>query len=256
MDTAKRTQILETPNVILNPYRYAATGGGIANPDDIAGLVAWYDPSDSSTVFTTSSGSTNCSDGNNCGRIEDKKGTNHARSSTNLPIWRSSGLNGIGCLDFDGTNDAFVLDSALTETDYTCFMVLTRAASGRQAIGFGAASFYIFTWFTDNKIYSSTRAFGAMASASAYTGTGDHVLTIKDDNAGNGEMWLNGTSVASSSSITTGAMSMTNLGSRGSAYHRDEMGEVFIYDSALSTTDINSVHSYLSSKWGMTIATI
>lgn len=40
MDTAGRPQILETPNVIINPYRHAAAGA-LANIK--TGLIAWYD---------------------------------------------------------------------------------------------------------------------------------------------------------------------------------------------------------------------
>ena len=67
---------------------------------------AWYDPSDSSTVWQDAAGTTPATVGDPVGRIDDKSGNgNHATQTTSAarPVLQSSG--GLYYLDFDGVDD-------------------------------------------------------------------------------------------------------------------------------------------------------
>lgn len=226
------------------------------SPDSITGLVLWLDPSDASTLYDANTGGSTPSDGGAVGRIEDKSSSaNHARQATagDRPLYRATGLNSLGCLDFI-SSDFFNLDSALSPSSYTVFAVVTRAATGRISLPVGSSGgFYPALWFTDNKLYQAPRTFSFFNSSAANTSTGDHVITVDDDGSGNGEIWLDGTSVATGS-VSTGAVSWGYVGRRGSNYHQDELGEVLVYNSRLSVSDRGQVHDYLEAKWGVTIA--
>lgn len=237
-------------------HRRKAFRGGGFSPSDVSGLILWYDPSDSTTVFDASTGGSTPSDGGAVGRIEDKSGSgNHARQSTAgaRPLYRTGGLNSLGCLDFI-SSDFMNLDSAITPSSYTVFAIVTRPSAGTKSLPIGnSSSFYPIFWFTDNKLYQTPRSFSFINLSAANTSTGDHCLTVDDDGAGNGEIWLDGTSVATGS-VSTGATSYGYLGRRGGDYHANELGEVIVYNSNISDVDRGSVHAYLSAKWGMTIS--
>lgn len=77
-------------------------------PQDVSGLVAWYDPSDLSSMFQDSAMTTPVTANNDpVGAIRDKSGNgNHLLQATaaNRPLYKTSG--GLSWLEFDGTNDS------------------------------------------------------------------------------------------------------------------------------------------------------
>ena len=88
---------------------------GVANPDAVIEALfanseqgAWYDPSDLSTMFQDSAGTTPVTaDGQPVGLILDKSGrNNHASQATaaKRPLYKTSG--GLHWLQFDGVDDA------------------------------------------------------------------------------------------------------------------------------------------------------
>lgn len=90
----------------------AQSGGGVpSEPGDYSPL-AWFDPSDSSTVWQDTSATTPAGDGDPVARIDDKSGNGrHATQSNSSyrPILRQSGS--AWYLDFDGTNDHLQIGS-------------------------------------------------------------------------------------------------------------------------------------------------
>ncbi|MBP9803911.1 MAG: hypothetical protein KBE22_03250 [Candidatus Accumulibacter sp.] len=101
--------------------------GGTADPDAVIEALfasgeqgAWYDPSDLSTMFQDSAGTTPVTaDGQPVGLILDKSGRgNHASQATaaKRPLYKTSG--GLHWLQFDGVDDALATASIdFTSTD-------------------------------------------------------------------------------------------------------------------------------------------
>lgn len=86
-----------------------ASGGAVFSPADLFSngeVGAWYDPSDISTMFTDTAGTTPANVGDPVARINDKSGNGfHATQSTAAarPILRQVGS--LYYLDFDGVDD-------------------------------------------------------------------------------------------------------------------------------------------------------
>jgi len=85
----------------------------LTSPTNLAGLQLWLDASDASTLFdATTGGSLVAADGT-VKRWEDKSGNaRHATESTNGPTRKTSVQNGLGTLDFDGTNATLQIPSS------------------------------------------------------------------------------------------------------------------------------------------------
>jgi hypothetical protein len=112
----------------------------------IAGLQAWYDASDASTLFdATSGGSLVAADGG-VARWEDKSGNGrHATQSTSgsRPLRKTGIKNGLPVLRFDGSNDSMSIPSSAAtfkflhggSTGYSIFAVVgVRAINTRERI--------------------------------------------------------------------------------------------------------------------------
>ncbi len=85
----------------------------MADPTSLSSLLAWFDPSDLSTLCQTSGGTAgDVGIGDPVGRIEDKSGNGyHATSSGSArPLLQQDGA-GNYYLDFDGTDDSLITSS-------------------------------------------------------------------------------------------------------------------------------------------------
>lgn len=98
------------------------------DPSVITGLSEWYQ-ADSTTLFTTQSGSTNVSNTDGALRWESKVGESWKYASVgapNAPAWQSNCVNGKGCLNWDTGPDYYTLNSATQLAsslgDYTVFI--------------------------------------------------------------------------------------------------------------------------------------
>lgn len=96
----------------------------------------WYDPSDLSTLFQDTAGTTPVTAaGQSVGRILDKSGRgNHATQSTSLsrPTYQVDG-NGRGYLNFDGSDDSLVTGTITPGTDKAQVFAGLRKASNAAA---------------------------------------------------------------------------------------------------------------------------
>jgi hypothetical protein len=267
-------------------------------PARIPGLQLWLDAGDSWTLFdATSGGSTTAANGI-VKRWEDKSGyARHATESTNGPTRKTAVQNGIGTLDFDGTNDTLQIANSQSVFAFlhkssraTMFIVYrptytlggdefhtildTGANSGlapgitlafnnnspnsqmidwrvagadggivRRRIDGGAPnnSFSLQSIVTDNaNATSESRALlyrnGGSNSGTNVTGGPFDGGTVSTGNAGR-NFTMSGTGTA------TGASS--------AAFFNGDIGEIIIYNSALSDADRGLVESYLASRWGI-----
>ena len=129
-----------------------ARGGAAWSPAALASLVAWFDPSDLSTMFQDAAGTTPVTAaGQPVGLILDKSGNGHHASqttSTARPLFQIDG-SGHGHLVFDGADDYLSTAAIdLTGTDkVTQFLGLQNAAiSGAMVysdFGLGATGSFV-----------------------------------------------------------------------------------------------------------------
>jgi len=258
-------------------------------PASIAGLQAWFDASDASTLFdATSGGSLVAADGA-VARWQDKSGNaRHMTQATSgsRPLRKASVQGGKDVLRLDGVNDSLTIPSStatfnfLHGADSTVFIVLSRPTDGYAPI-----------LHTHNGGTGTTGISFDCVNGSA---TSDKlVISIDKSSIGNG-VALNGsangflpsgfslvTSVARAANATAANRmavrrnggsahtnnTLTNTPSNGDATNdlglgRDwitgsesfgafDCAEICIYNAALSDTDRAAVEGYLMTKWAI-----
>lgn len=218
-----------------------------------ANLELWLDADDSSTI--TLNGST-------VSQWDDKSGNDYHVSqgtASNQPTYTTSVLNSKSVVRFDG-NDELLNGSATVvggSTNRTVFIVFNSTA--------GSVTYSV----TLGDSTSTGQAFGISREIAVRVNNGSRVwstgainsthsiVTIALDGTSTTDLsaWKNGSSLTASSTsaqtINTAAGIIVGNGTSGGNLTGD-VAEVVVYSSALSTTDRESVESYLSSKWGIT----
>lgn len=240
-------------------------GGGVA-PDDIAGLVAWYDFGEAATLFTdTSRTSPVASDGDAIAGVEDLSGAgNHLLQSTggSRPAYKTSILNSLDAALFDG-GDSLQISTSPDYTQPNTVVLVAKhgdgadgkhffdgSGSGRQLIGTFSGHWIIY-------------AGGSIISGSATPDTNNNVF-VAQFNGASSKLWVNGGSAdaagnAGSHHLGAGVAGGMHLGSdeTGSANlpNGSYLYAVFVYNAALSLSDINALGSYINGRWGLTWTT-
>ena len=238
------------------------------SPTGIPGLALWLDASDTATITLDGS--------NNVSQWNDKSGNGkHATQATTLN--RPSGtatISGLGAIGFDGTNDCLQVASLALPSSITIFLVYTQTNSTTKLFFMehsadAAANDGVFVY---GSIPSTTiRRSGAATSntpapQTPTQGTAARQTTVMFDRtlAADGKIarfWRDGTEstmVASgtNSGVTVASSTATttlNIGSRNggaSLPFQGSLGDLLIYDSALSSTNRQAVEAYLKAKWG------
>ncbi len=226
----------------------------------LAGSSLWLDAADASSVVLN---------GATVSQWNDKSGNNRNATqgtAANQPGYASNALlGGKNVIDFAGSQKFFTVDlSFLTGSAYTIF-----ALEGKESTA--ASNYYIGTrgGSTNNALHIGYRAdnqitfaqFGNDISVTnaAYAYTGTQVFRQWTDvlNTTSGRsILLNGTVInggTSTSTATLNAGSATNgvigQGHNTGTQYVGDLAEVVIYNSALSTTDRQTVEAYLNWKW-------
>lgn len=235
----------------------AAAAGPAWSPTDLASLVAWWDFSDATTLFTDAGTTPVASDGDRIYRANDKSGNGFYQqqaTSGNRPAYKVGIQNG---------KSAAYLDAARLDA-------MTSASVAGQYPGNAATVFIAFTpdndlaytvlntnssdtWWRfdgDGKaymgVYRSTRIDAAYSAESS----GDLLYAIASDNSAY-KVWSGGTSKLS----TTGAFNADVTVSLSNDVTRPFSGwvyEVVICNAVLSTADMNTLGAYLGTKWALT----
>jgi hypothetical protein len=221
-------------------------------PSDISGLQLWLDANDTDTI--TLNGST-------VSQWDDKSGNVYHVSqgtASNQPTYTASALNSKSVVRFDG-NDELTNGSATPvggSTNRTVFIVFN--STGGSAISYGV---------TLGDSTSTGQSFGVSKEIAVRVNGGNRVwttaidathaiVTIILDGTSTTDLsaWKNGSSLTTSSTgtqtINTAAGIIIGNGTAGGSLVGD-VAEIIVYNSVLSTSDRESVESYLSTKWGI-----
>ena len=221
-------------------------------------LELWLDANDSATI--TLNGST-------VSQWDDKSGNNYHVSqgtASNQPTLTSGVLNSKNVLRFDGNDwlDNLVATPVGGSTNRTIFIVANYTGSsidyllylGTAASSPSFGSVFGITQETAVRVSNGNRIWATSVGS-------DHmILTISLDGTNNTDVsaWQNGTALTISSTLraqTINTSSRFYVGGPTAAVGNlleGDIAEVLVYSSALSTSDRESVESYLSNKWGIT----
>jgi hypothetical protein len=238
-------------------------------------LQLWLDAADASTLFDATSGGSLVIAGAAVARWEDKSGNGrHVSEATNQPTRQTAVRNGLDVVRFDGANDILRTTGnfPLTGNPASSVFVVYRKTSNTKGSVFGWGDVVGPTplngwgYYEDgsvaaialgggNQFNTTTLANNTWAQMSVLKTAGaiDATTTTR----------RNGSSIATSGhSVTTpdivaqpftvGRWANWDLNGSASTAFQGDIGEIIVYNSALSDTDRDAVESYLISKWGIT----
>lgn len=251
------------------------------SPAEITGLKLWLDASSADTLYDATSGGSLVTADSGVARWEDKSGNgSHAVQSTgaNQPLRKASVQNGRDVLRFDGTNDTLQISSITLPTYFTAFVVSSTTRSGNDLKfwlehsanvnsnnGFFFNGTYEGAWTIRRGAGSSAVRYGPLVDSSDWIGSGWALASLTYNSAGVGSIYKNGTFVSdatldlSTTSAATSALDNSdvtaslNIASRNgsSLFLNGDIGEIVIYNSALSSVNREAVENYLLAKWGI-----
>lgn len=239
----------------------------------ISDVGGWYDPSDLTTLWQDTAGTTPVTaDGDAVARIDDKSGRgNHLVQATGLsqPLYKTSG--GLHWLQFDGSNDGMATSSTVdfTGTDEVSLCIGIRKSSDAAGagtvvelsadIGANAGTFLLraprtatsdFGWFSKGTLLGDNAIPGYAAPISAVVTAFGKIST---DNIGarvNGVLDTDtddqGTGNYGNYTLYVGRRGGTTLPFNGNIY------SLVIRNRLFNSAEIASIERYAAAKTGVT----
>lgn len=201
---------------------------------------------------------------------DDSPSENNATQGTGSkqPVYTLNVFGGLPALFFNGSSSSMALDSIpVTGTDPRTVFVVARAEAGTNN---GLISFTDDFSEGTGSIWALTAEIGIRYLNSTYIADSDSMIHATDasiatatnaasSNVDDTILYKNG-AVIVDSSPSTAAIDTNENGSctigdqtNSSNYIHGEIGEILVYDRVLTTDERNSVHTYLSDKWGITL---
>jgi hypothetical protein len=235
------------------------------SPTNIAGCCLWLDGLDN-TRFTFSSGS-------NIATWLDKSGVGNTATGVSSPVLTANLINGRQAIA-TATGPYFTGPISITGATVTTFAVATTTASlplggsdqrlvslvSGGGVDYGTQNGTIALFNQGNSSWIGTWRVSGPIANSGITQNVPFLACSKYDGT-NGFLWKNGSPGSIASSPSSGNFNVTkygigNLANPTSEFWRGYIGEVIIYNTALSDTDRRNVEGYLAQKWGLTASLI
>ena len=227
-------------------------------PDILSNCELWLDAHDPFTVIKD--GSNKVSQWNDKSHISDNGNFALQLTGTEQPLFISSGINGKGAIEFIGAAPPSMrLDSNISKTNLTAMAVVVVTAStgngmyfcssvvNNQVLRVDPAVGGDGTLFSHDGV--NTALFGFTSSITGIplfittefeVGVAQRIYSdgvLRDTNSYDGTVEAN--------QLGRVLMSPVDAGGR--------MGELLVYDRILSSVEIQSIHNYISKKWGITL---
>lgn len=237
--------------------RRTKLGGGAAgpfSPASVAGLQAWFDAP--SLALADAAAVSSFTDASGNGR--------HATQATGSkqPTYQTAEQNGLAVVRFDGVDDNLDTTTFARAQPQTTFVVW-KALNNAQA---NITVFDAVGAVNTGRLYRqpaagtpNMRAYAGAALQSSFTpfdGVFGIMATIWSGAAS--KQWANGgvgdtgnPGAPQGTGVRLGAFGGGTAGGFGNI----DIGEFFVYNSALSLVDINLLGAYLGGRWGITWAT-
>jgi hypothetical protein len=241
----------------------APGAAAIAVPLTVAGLKAWYDFSDATTMYTDLGVTLVTTDGQSIEQINDKSGqANHLTQTVagSRPLYKTAIINGLSIGRFDATDDKMTIAAlnATVNAPLTVFCTIKLAASTSNQMLFnradGAAG------LNDVLVYNKAPNWGLYSGVQAPNGGTPGTATdcvVGTFNGASSKLWVKGG--ASFNGNAGGPVNLTGIdlgfSDNNSVAMNGDYGECLVYDSALSLANINTIGVYLGAKWNFTWTT-
>lgn len=233
--------------------RWKKFGSAPFAPTDLSNLLLWLDAADTASI--TESGGLVSS-------WNDKSGNGHhatQSTGTRKPVTNSRTVNGLNCLDFDGTNDYLILPSGLyglTTGNSNMFIVAAHDNLDRLdplVVGAGTAGLYgIYPSSSGTGlIWVFHDTYGSRINATGFTTTDQHLFQHRRA-TGSYYFKLDEDAEVSDTAVNI-TMTLLRIGLNDSStnYADIRMCEILIYGNDLSAGDRTLVRDYLKNKWGI-----
>jgi len=235
-------------------------------PTDLASLLAWYDPSDSNTVFqerTGASATTPSGDGDLAGTILDKSGNGYhltAPTDDRRPVRRSSG--DLWYLDFDGVDDG-LLRSISDKSSGSITIIDAAALQESPAVATSFADASVNNLLIGSRYWDGSGVGGFLRESTRNVLVGTYTLGEKavasvrfDIDAGSGDGRKNKSAFSAAQSSADTSLDRIFLGGSGdasTAYSEADIYGAVICDEYLSLSDADKVVEFLAAKGGITL---
>jgi len=238
------------------PQIVTASSSGISSPLDISGAVLWLDASDTTKMFTDAGTTQVSADGQAVQQWNDKSTSAANATQTSAgdrPVYKTAIRNGKSILRFDGIVSNFSLALTRSSENRTVFIVAGNIPTAGTIKYFFDSETGRFVLAQLGNTANTVQFYdGSWVGSAAATAT-FQCLTYRLASAG-AEIYRNGASIATGAHTNKAIGGSTRIGANyvpdGSFLSMD-LCEMVIYNSALSTTDRQSVESYLTSKWAL-----
>jgi hypothetical protein len=219
---------------------------------------AWYDPSDLSSMFQDSAGTTAAAVDSPVGRINDKSGNgNHATQATAAarPILRQDG-SGRLYLEFDGVDDELRASFAIAQPwdRISAIRQITRADFDRIFGGATANAGNLLQHPTSPQIYAlSGDTTGIVATSVPPLGTN---MTVTERHAATGaRLGINADAYFTGNTGTTlpGGIALGGGGPVGLRFSNIRLYGVVMIGRPLSDSETSQLRSFMAGKAGVTL---
>lgn len=248
---------------LANPFVVFPVGGDF-DPSDITNQKLLLDGSLGSSMLE--SDDTPPEGGDNIKEWQDQftSGNDATQSTgTKQPTYQTAEINSKSIVRFDGGDDMSLPDGILsTDASYSYFAVVKSAdwdASQNVILGLGNnTQDTVLLWTDSSQTFKAYHANGNRVTSSTLTDSEVYIVSVIHDASANTlEMWLDGSSQGSASSVpaTTNQSTNSSVGSyrRSLWFFNGDIAEMIIYEQAVTSTERGNVETYLSNKWGVTI---
>jgi hypothetical protein len=230
------------------------TGAGpelatVFTPSSIGGLTAWL-KADAGTSTTT--------DGVGIATWSDQSGSaNDATQATGAaqPLYKTAIQNGLPIVRFDKVQSRFFgMPTLAALTAGTVFIVVATATDPGSGDNTGlwklGTSGDMFFPFTDGIVYDDCGSTVRKTTVNPTPAlTAFHVYEVSSA-AGAWTNWLDGAQLFTTATNTVAFSATPTLGKTAAQFFSGDIGELLIYNSALSAGNRQSVEAYLKAKWG------
>lgn len=175
-------------------------------------------------------------------------------NATNQPLFdsSSSNLNSKPSVVFDGSNDFLNLTDSITLTADFSMLVVLKNVDANKAVAFGNATSYTnVPWHRHSN--GSDYVFAANSGAKTDPSNASVIAMTRASNSV--KLYQNGGTPAHTAT-NSGTGTITVFGDSALQHHSGEIAEAILFDSMISLTDLNTIHSYFANKYGFTTSTI
>ena len=277
LDPRQRSRLLRRNQTMLMAYAAAFSGGRSSAFTPLNLFAAgeqgvWFDPSDFSTMYQDSAGTTPVTAvGQPVGKINDKSGRgNHATQATaaSRPVLQQDGA-GKYYLDFDGTDDSLATSSINYGTDkVTIFAGLRKANDTASILCESSVSiindgtFYLVTGTDDGTTGYTSMSKGTAAAASTLNtritavGADLAVISVTHDISGDLSTIRRNGVAGTNATGDKGAGNFTNqplyIGRRGGSTlpFNGRIYSLIVRGAASTATEITNAETWVNAKTG------